>query len=305
MGCYVPELPQFGSGTEVTHCSISALDDIPLHEEGSSDLELSKAFDRLEKMKQRALYLKGRLIRPLTEKGSECSTESNQIPMDTKSDNNTKSGNAELRVVQEDTARAYQQISYITSQLKETKGSLSILDRKVRSNIRCTKQLQKRLSEVPKWQEELRHHTGLCIERFNDLDICKGNYLEYSDNFVRPSQNNMKCSFNSKVPNVCYKQDYCDFNNLLNRTRKLMLKCCEQLKDYTEVLDKVVNSQKDKAPLLPSISEISLLLEQNSQVTKPRRSSVKMRRSFKFAWAAPMPKQPKHWLHIDRSERDY
>jgi len=72
---------------------------------------------------------------------------------------------------------------------------------------------------------------------------------------------------------------------------------------HTQTLEEAMTSEKDKK-LLPSISEMSLLLEQNSQVTKPRRSSVKVRRSFKFAWAAPLPKQEKHWLSIKDSESD-
>jgi len=70
---------------------------------------------------------------------------------------------------------------------------------KVQRNIRCARKLAKRMLEVPKWQEELKHHTGLCLERYSDLDISRGNYLEYSDNYVRRTQTNMKYSCASKV----------------------------------------------------------------------------------------------------------
>ncbi|KAH8361447.1 hypothetical protein KR084_002823 [Drosophila pseudotakahashii] len=302
MDCKAPGLFEFGSGSEVTHCSISALDDIPIHEENSgSDLELTKAFEKLEKMKQRALYLRGLLIRPLQSNETECAPDTDPMQEEIEQ---SGSDNVELREVQQETARAYQQISEVGRRLKESKDTLTRLDEKVQRNIRCTRKLAKNLLEVPKWQEELKHHTGLCLERYSDLDISRGNYLEYSDNYVRRTQTNMKFCFASKVPIICYKKDYTDLQSALSRTRKLLLHCNDHLMKYTQNLEEALTSEKETHHLLPSLSELSLLLEQNSQVSKPRRSSVKVRRSFKFAWAAPLPKQEKHWLSIQDSERD-
>ncbi|XP_037720578.1 uncharacterized protein LOC119553957 [Drosophila subpulchrella] len=301
MDCKAPGLPEFESGTELTHCSISALDDTSIQEENStSDLELSKAFDKLENMKQRALYLRSLLIRPLQSNKTDCNPEMDQMKLEIELGG---SENNEMREVQQETARAYQQIDEVGRRLKDSKESLTRLDQKVQRNIRCARKLAKRLLEVPKWQEELKHHTGLCLERYSDLDISRGNYLEYSDNYVRRTQTNMKYCCASKVPVVCYKRDYTDLQNALCRTRKLLLHCHDTLVKHTQHLEEAMTSEMDKK-LLPSISEMSLLLEQNSQVSKLRRSSVKVRRSFKFAWAAPLPKQEKHWLSIKDSERD-
>ncbi|XP_016965060.1 uncharacterized protein LOC108034634 [Drosophila biarmipes] len=301
MDCRAPGLPEFESGTEVTHCSISALDDTSIGEENSSsDLELPKTFDKLENMKQRALYLRNLLISPLQSDKTDCEPEVDQLKWEIEQGG---SDNVELREVQQETARDYQQINEVVRRLKDSKDSLTRLDHKVQRNIRCTRKLAKRLLEVSKWQEELKHHTGLCLERYNDLDISRGNYLEYSDDYVRRTQTNMKYSCASKVPIACYKRDYTDLQNALGKTRKLLLQCHDTLLKHTKNLEEAMSSDQDKK-LLPSISQLSLLLEQNSQVTKPRRSSVKVRRSFKFAWAAPLPKQEKHWLAIEDSERD-
>jgi len=197
MDCKAPGLHEFESGSELTHCSISALDDTSIQEQNSSsDVELSKAFDQLENMKQRALYLRSLLISPLKSNKIDCDPEMDQLKLEIELGG---SENSEMREVQQETARAYQQINEVGRRLKDSKESLTRLDQKVQRNIRCARKLAKRMLEVPKWQEELKHHTGLCLERYSDLDISRGNYLEYSDNYVRRTQTNMKYSCASKV----------------------------------------------------------------------------------------------------------
>ncbi|XP_016989512.1 uncharacterized protein LOC108051803 isoform X2 [Drosophila rhopaloa] len=197
MDCKAPGLPESVSGSEVTHCSISALDDIPVQYEGtSSELELPKAFEKLEKMKQRVLHLRGLLIRPLQSNKTDCAPDFDHMQLDIEK---TGSNNVKLRSIQQETAKAYEQIAEVSRRLKESKVFLTRLDKKVQRNIQCTRKLSKKLLEVPKWQEELKHNTGLCLERYHDLDISRGNYLEYSDNYVRPTQTNLKVSFASKA----------------------------------------------------------------------------------------------------------
>jgi len=53
---------------------------------------------------------------------------------------------------------------------------------------------------------------------------------------------------------------------------------------------------------LPSISELSLLLDKSTQVTKRRSSIEKERKSLKFAWAAPLAKQEKYTPAVDISD---
>ncbi|XP_017043646.1 uncharacterized protein LOC108089766 [Drosophila ficusphila] len=303
MDCRAPGLPNLeGSGSELTHCTISALDDILTQEdEYSSELELSKVFEKLEQMKQRVLYLRGLLIRPPESSKTDCGSDSDQMQLELEQ---TGSKDVELRKVQQDTAQACLQISEVSRKLKESKISLARLDEKVQRNIRCTKKLAKRLLEVPKWQEELKHNVGLCIERYNDLDISRGNYLQYSDNYARPIQTNMKYSYSSKVPIICYKQDYMQLYNGLNRTRKVLMQCYDQLMKYTQDVDEALTSGQEKFPIGVSISELSMMLDANASATKHRRSSARLRKSFKFGWAAPLPEKEKHWLTVSKSETD-
>ncbi|XP_033158953.1 uncharacterized protein LOC117140256 [Drosophila mauritiana] len=297
MDCKAPGLLETPSESELTHCSISALDNIPIQEEECpSELEISKTLNKLEKMRERVLYMKSLLIRPVQVNKAECPSESDQMRLDIEQ---SSSDNDELRVVQQDTVRALQQIIEVNRQLKETTDSLTGLDEKARKNIRCIRKLSKRLLEVPKWKEELKHNTGLCLERYNDLDISRGNYLDYSDNFVRPIQTNMKFCFASKAPLICNKQDYNDLVNALSKSRRTLLKCHEELMKYTQKVDEALTLKNFDTMVLPSISELSLLLDKSSQVTKRRSSTVKERRSFKFAWAAPLAKQEKYTPAVD------
>ncbi|XP_039486597.1 uncharacterized protein LOC120448585 [Drosophila santomea] len=297
MDCKAAGLLQTPSESEVTHCTISALDNMTIQEEQSSSaFELPKVFNKLEEMKQRVLHLRGLLIRPVQVNEAECPSESDHIKLDIEQ---SSSDNDELRGVQQDTVRALQQIIELNGRLKDSTDSLTALDVIVQRNIRCIRKLDKKLLEVPKWQEELKHNTGLCLERYNDLDISRGNYLDYSDNFVRPIQTNMKFCFASKAPLMCNKHDYYDFASALSKSRRTLLKCHEELMKYTQSLDEALTLKNFNNLVLPSMSELSLLLDKSTQLTKRRSSSAKERRSFKFALAAPLPKQEKYSRSVE------
>ncbi|EDV51293.2 uncharacterized protein LOC6546501 [Drosophila erecta] len=292
MDCKAPGLLETPSESEVTHCTISALDNISIQEEESSSaLDLSKVSNKLEEMKQRVLYMKRLLIRPVQVNEAECPSESDHMKLDIEQ---SSSDNGQLSGVGQDTVRALEQINDLNRRLKESSDSLTELDAIVQRNIRCIRKLDKKLLEVPKWQEELKHNTGLCLERYNDLDISRGNYLDYSDNFVRPIQTNMKFCFASKAPLTCNRQDYNVMVHALSKSRRTLLKCHEDLMKYTRNLDEALTVRNFDNLVLPSISELSLLLEKSVQVNKRRNSSIKERRSFKFAWAAPLTKQEKY-----------
>lgn len=111
-------------------------------------------------------------------------------------------------------------------------------------------------------------------------------------------------SSNLKAPLICNKQDYNDLVNALSKSRKTLLKCHGELLKYTQKVDEALTLKNFDTMELPSISELSLLLDKSTQVTKRRSSIEKERRSFKFAWAAPLAKQEKYTPAVDISDWD-
>ncbi|KAH8235159.1 hypothetical protein KR032_009384, partial [Drosophila birchii] len=157
--CWAPGLPLTES--EIELCSTQ--DDI----QESSQLDLEEAYQQLERMKQRVLQMKSKIVRTLP-------TEScaDQVPLD--------SDNVYLREIQLETLRSFQQIETVKSRLKETTEELGVVGTRIEESRFCTEKLAKQLDEVPKWIEAIKHEVGLCLERYNKLKTCYAADLDYA-----------------------------------------------------------------------------------------------------------------------------
>ncbi|KAH8380660.1 hypothetical protein KR009_012052, partial [Drosophila setifemur] len=251
MSCKAPGLPVSESHSELNQSSEQSDTECPSSEDLSSELDLQKEFDRLEKMKQRVLHLRGLLVRP-----SKTEFDYSDIRQISENIDKTGSGNPELKEVQLETAKAQLRINEIMRQLKEDRKRIGDLHLRIQEHIRCLRKLEKKMARVLMWQDELKHKAGLCIDRYNDLSISLSNYLDFSS-YMRASH--MKHLFLSKVRMKCYRGDYKAMGEFVTRTRTLLNTCYEKLMYYTHEVNQILD-QPNRQFVEPSVSELSVLL---------------------------------------------
>ncbi|KAH8266212.1 hypothetical protein KR038_009307, partial [Drosophila bunnanda] len=166
MSCWAPGLSQLESEVE-----LNSTQDV-IQEGASSELDLEEAYQELEAMKQRVLQMKSKIVRTFPTE-----PDTDQVPSD--------SDNVNLRGIQMETSRGFQQIEAVRSRLKKTTEELGAVAARMEESMRCTEKLAKQLDEVPKWIDELKHQVGVCLERHNELETTYCTDFDYS-NHMRP-----------------------------------------------------------------------------------------------------------------------
>ncbi|KAH8293467.1 hypothetical protein KR054_000711, partial [Drosophila jambulina] len=170
MSCKAPGLPQEESSIDLTERELSST-----IAEGE-ELDLNEAYDQLEMMKQRILQMKRMIVR---------SPPTTVDPVQEEFEKLANSDNTHLREIQQETSLSFRQIELVRNRLAETTKELTFLTDRIQELERCTKDLVKKLDQVPQWMKELKHQVALCLERYNELDTTCCSDLDYS-NHMRP-----------------------------------------------------------------------------------------------------------------------
>ncbi|KAH8297864.1 hypothetical protein KR054_012278 [Drosophila jambulina] len=233
MSCRAPGLSQNESEIELT----SSLDDM---QEGS-ELDLEEAYQQLERMKQRVLQMKSKIIRNVA---TEPSPE--QVPSD--------SDNVHLREIQLETSRGFQQIEAVKSRLKETTDELGVLGARIQESVRCTEKLSQQLDEVPKWMEQHKLQVGVCLERYNELDTSYCTDFDYSSH-MRPLLVRLMNQYGSRVPLKCYQIEYKAVSGRLGRTRRMLNRTRELLMHTMRKIEEALLAP-DQLPFLMVLPEM-------------------------------------------------
>ncbi|KAH8347538.1 hypothetical protein KR059_012298 [Drosophila kikkawai] len=249
-----------------------------------SELDLDEVYDQLERMKQRVLQMKSMIIRP---------PQTTPNPVQVEFEKLADSDNPLLRKVQQETSRGFQQIDLVRNRLSETTKELVDLAARIQESDRCTKDLTKKLDEVPKWIEESKHQAGLCMERHNELSTTLLSDLNYS-NHMRPLLVTLNNNYSSKVrplilfrfiliviyvyfPKIsvtCYRKQYKEILDLVQNTRLLLNQTHDQLRTYTQIInDSFGESTTHHLSSMPDISGLMDLLEQNREIGNQKRAS--------------------------------
>ncbi|XP_020817544.1 uncharacterized protein LOC110191133 [Drosophila serrata] len=257
MFCKAPGIPQVESSIELTSCSIT---------EHHDELNLDKAYDQLEKMKQRVLQMKSMIVREPATTTDEVEAEFEKL---------ADSKNEQLREIQKDTSRSFRQIEVVRNRLAETTKELACLTARIQEAERCTRDLAEKMEKVPQWIEELKHQTGICLERFNELDITLCTYLTYS-NHMRPLMVTLEHTSTSRVPLRCYKMQYVGILSRLKKTRELLQNTHDQLMKHTQHINNALSeSIPKKFAMLPEFC--NLLLDLQRSTVKPKKAAAKVK----------------------------
>ncbi|XP_017026573.1 uncharacterized protein [Drosophila kikkawai] len=254
MSCKAPGLFQDESNIELSIVDV----EVP------SELDLDEVYDQLERMKQRVLQMKSMIIRP-----PATTTDPVQAEFEKLAD----SDNPHLREVQQETSRGFLQIDLVRNRLSETTKELVDLAARIQESERCTKDLAKKLDEVPKWIEESKHQAGLCMERHNELSTTLLSDLNYS-NHMRPLLVTLSNNYSSKISVTCYRKQYKEILDLVQNTRLLLNQTHDQLRTYTQIInDSFGESTTHHLSSMPDISGLMDLLEQSREIGKKKRAS--------------------------------
>ncbi|XP_020809082.1 uncharacterized protein LOC110184782 [Drosophila serrata] len=251
MSCWAPGLSQNESEIELN----STLDVI--QEGASSELDLEEAYQQLEGMKQRVLQMKSKIVRTLPTE-----SDTDHVPAD--------SDNVNLRDVQLETSRGFQQIEAVKSRLKETTEELSVVAARIEESRRCTEKLAQQLDEVPKWMEEQKHQVAKCLERHNELETSYCSDFDYSSH-MRPFLMTLTNKYRTKVPLKCYKIEHRAVSSQLGRTRYFLRRSRELLMHALRKMEETLLSSNlpQELPFVLALPETPKVAEQVNEEDDP------------------------------------
>ncbi|EDV40622.1 uncharacterized protein Dana_GF23831 [Drosophila ananassae] len=260
MSCRAPGL--LTSGSELNISDLDGLEN-QYAEESNNEVDLDEEYDKLEKLKQRVLHLRGLVAGPL-----QPHEELHGLSLD------GVSKNPELQKAQVKTMRAKARVAKLSWRLKGDRKILRRFNAELLCHLQCSGKLLEKMGEPMKWRPQHEHYKELCRERYSQLDISLCNYLGYSDR-MRPIQTKLFRAFHVKIPMFYYRRDFRNISMSLGRIQSTIRFCAKRLMAHIREVEEDLDTMHTPVPMA-SLSEVSLMINRkcNAKAYVPQRSSI-------------------------------